>query len=96
MVVFLEKKSEVFNKFKEFKDLVENQIEKKIKVLKTDNGGESCEKEFEKFCKECGIAQQQKKKKTLYTPQHNGVAKMMNRSLMEKVRSSVLSGGSLG
>ena len=53
---FLKKKSKVFSKFKEYKALVENQIGKKIKVLKTDNGGEFCEKEFEKFCKECGIA----------------------------------------
>jgi hypothetical protein len=42
-IYFLRKKSEVFDKFKEFKALVENQIEKKIKVLRTDNGGELCE-----------------------------------------------------
>ena len=53
---FLKKKSEVFSKFKELKALVENQIEKKIKVLRTDNRGEFCEKEFEQFYKECGIA----------------------------------------
>jgi hypothetical protein len=41
-ICFLRKKSEVFDKFKEFKALVENQTEKKIKVLKTDNGGEFC------------------------------------------------------
>ena len=52
----LKKKIEVFNKFKEYKSLVENQIGKKIKVLRNDNGGEFCEKEFEQFCKQCGIA----------------------------------------
>ena len=41
---FLKKKPEVFNKFKEYKALVENQIGKKIKVLRTKNGGEFCEK----------------------------------------------------
>ena len=41
---FLKKKSEVFNKFKEFKDVVENQIGKKIKVLRIDNGDEFFEK----------------------------------------------------
>ena len=46
-IYFLKKKSEVFEKFKEFKALVENQIEKKIKVLRIDNGGEFCKKEFE-------------------------------------------------
>jgi hypothetical protein len=41
-IYFLRKKSEVFDKFKEFKALVENQTEKKIKVLRMDNGGELC------------------------------------------------------
>jgi hypothetical protein len=43
-IYFLRKKSEVFEKFKEFKSLVENQTDKKIKVLRTDNGGEFCGK----------------------------------------------------
>eukprot|EP00253_Pinus_taeda_P036710 PITA_36710 len=46
-IYFLKKKSEVFDRFKEFKALVENQTEKKIKVLRTDTGGEFCSKEFE-------------------------------------------------
>jgi hypothetical protein len=44
---FLMKKSEVFDRFKEFKALVENQIGKRIKVLRTDNSGEFYEDEFE-------------------------------------------------
>ena len=63
---FLKKKSKVFKKFKEFKALVGNQIENEIKVLRTDNGGELCDKDFEQFCKECGIARH---KPTPYTPQ---------------------------
>ena len=59
---------------------MENQIGNKIKVLRIDNGSEFCEKKFEQFCKECGIT-------TPYTPQQNGVAQRMNRSLMEKARS---------
>ena len=43
------------NKFKEFKALVENQTEKKIKALRTDNGGEFCNKKFEELYKKCGI-----------------------------------------
>eukprot|EP00253_Pinus_taeda_P021493 PITA_21493 len=91
-IYFLKKKSEVFDRFKEFKALVENQTEKKIKVLRTDNGGEFCSKEFEEFCKKCGIARQ---KTTPYTPQQNGVAERMNKTLMERARS-MLSGAGLG
>eukprot|EP00253_Pinus_taeda_P019884 PITA_19884 len=83
---------EVFDRFKEFKALVENQTEKKIKVLRTNNGGEFCNKEFEEFCKKCGIAWQ---KTTPYTPQQNGVAERMNKTLMERARS-MLSGVGLG
>ena len=35
-----EKKDEVFRKFKEFKALIENHTEKKIKTFRSDNGGE--------------------------------------------------------
>jgi hypothetical protein len=55
-IYFLRKKSEVFGKFKEFKALVKNQKEKKIKVLRTYNGGEFCGNEFEEFYKKFGIA----------------------------------------
>jgi transposase InsO family protein len=64
-IYFLRKKSEVFDKFKEFKALVENQIEKKIKVLRTDNGREFCGNEFEEFYKKFGIA---RNTTTPYTP----------------------------
>jgi hypothetical protein len=88
---FLRKKSEVFRKFEEFKSLVENEIDKKVKVLRTHNGGEFCGKEFEQFCKQCGIACQNT---TPYTPQQNGVAERMNMMLMDKARS-MLSGAKL-
>ena len=48
---FLKKKSEVFKRFLEFKALVENQNNRKIKVPRTDNGGEFCGKGFNQFCK---------------------------------------------
>jgi hypothetical protein len=54
-IYFLRNKYEVFDMFKEFKALVENQIEKIIKVLRKDNGGELCRNEFEELCQKCGI-----------------------------------------
>jgi hypothetical protein len=38
--------SESFDKFKEFKNKVENQLNKKIKVLHSDRGGEYLSYEF--------------------------------------------------
>ena len=46
-IYFSRKKYEVFDRFKEFKVLVENQTEKRIKVLREDNGGELYGNEFE-------------------------------------------------
>ena len=38
-VYFMKNKDEVFNKFKEFKSLIENHTEKNIKTFRLDNGG---------------------------------------------------------
>jgi hypothetical protein len=91
-IYFLKNKSEVFDKFKEFKALVENHTEKKIKVLRIDNGGEFYRSEFKEFYKKCGIERQ---KTTPYTPLQNGVVERMNMKLMEKERS-MLNGVELG
>jgi transposase InsO family protein len=89
-IYFVRKKYEVFDRFKEFNDLLENQTEKRIKVLRIDNGGEFCGNEFEELCKKCSIERQ---KTTPYTPQQNGVAERMNMTLMEKKGAcSVVSG----
>ena len=89
-IYFLLKKYEVFTKFKYFRDLVGNKLENKIKVLRTNNGGEFCGNEFEDFCKKCGIARQNTNP---YTPQHNGVVERINRMLMEKEKSMLSSAG---
>jgi transposase InsO family protein len=47
-------KDEIFNRFQEFKALVENLIGNKIKVLGSDNGGEYTSKEFDSFCRDAG------------------------------------------
>jgi IS30 family transposase len=91
-ICFLGKKYEFFDRFKEFKALVENQAKKIIKALRTDNGGELYGNEFEYLCKKCGI---ERKKTTPYTPQQNGFAERMKRMLMEKSRC-MLSGVRLG
>ena len=41
--------------FKDFKALIENQTGKKIKVFRSDSGGEYTSNEFIDFCKQAGI-----------------------------------------
>ncbi|GKC90446.1 retrotransposon protein, putative, ty1-copia subclass [Tanacetum coccineum] len=83
-VHFLRHKNEAFSKFKEWKQLVENQTGRKLKKLRTDNGLEFCNQEFNNLCKESGIARHLT---VAGTPQQNGLAERMNRTLLNKVRS---------
>lgn len=54
-VYFLKEKSEVFEKFKIFKALVENKIGLEIKAMRSDRGGEFTSNEFQKYCEDHGI-----------------------------------------
>jgi len=52
-ILFMQKKSETFSKFCEFKALVEKESRKQVKALRSDNGGEYICNEFNKlFTKE--------------------------------------------
>ena len=63
---------------------MENQTEKKIKVLRTDNGTEYGSNEFNDFCNEAGI---KRETTTVYTPNKNGVAERNNRTIVEFSRA---------
>ena len=45
-VYLMQRKSEIFDKFKEFRAEVENQLGKTIKTLRSDRGGEYLDQEF--------------------------------------------------
>ncbi|OMO97119.1 Integrase, catalytic core [Corchorus capsularis] len=79
-VHLLKTKNEAFEAFKEFKAKVENQKERKIKVLRSDRGGEYFFDDFDEFCEEHGIIHQ---RTAPFTPQHNGVAERKNRTLVD-------------
>ncbi|KAL0339785.1 UNVERIFIED_CONTAM: Retrovirus-related Pol polyprotein from transposon TNT 1-94 [Sesamum radiatum] len=89
-VFLMKQKGEVFEKFKQWKILVENQTGRKLKVLRTDNGLEFCNQNFTDLCNEFGI---KRHKTNPYTPQQNGVAERMNRTLLNKVRCLLISSG---
>ncbi len=81
-VFFLKHKSEVFGRFKEWKALVEKSTGCKLKAICTDNGGEYMSTEFQD--KSEGVRHERTVPKT---PEQNGVAERMNRTLVECVRS---------
>ncbi|KAJ1700426.1 hypothetical protein LUZ63_000205 [Rhynchospora breviuscula] len=83
-VYFLKNKDETFSNFKAFKALVEKQSEKKLKILRTDRGGEFLSKEFVNFCEAEGIHHELT---APYTPEQNGVAERKNRTVVEMGRS---------
>ena len=51
-IYFMKNKDEVFSKFKEFKALIENHTENKIKTFRSDNGREFTSNEFKELCKD--------------------------------------------
>ncbi|GJS37167.1 retrovirus-related pol polyprotein from transposon TNT 1-94 [Tanacetum coccineum] len=89
-VVMMKHKSEAFEKFKHWKILIENQTGKKIKRLRTNNGLEFCSRDFNDFCRDEGIARHYTVR---YTPQQNGEAERMNKTLLERTRCLLLNAG---
>ena len=76
----IKKKSDVLKKFIELKALIENASRKKIKILRSDNGGKYISNNFLHIFSEIGIHIQHS---FPYTPQQNSVAERKNQSLKE-------------
>ncbi|KAK8935338.1 hypothetical protein KSP39_PZI014000 [Platanthera zijinensis] len=87
----LTNKSKTFEKFQNYKKLMENQLDKKIKAVRTDRGGEFTSNQFNKFCMESGI---RRELTAPYSPQQNGIVKRRNRTILEVARSMILHSGS--
>lgn len=82
-IYFIENKNEALKCFKEYKAVAENQLQKKIKILRSDNGLEFCNKEFDLFLNKSGILHQ---RSNPYTPEQNGLCERFNRTVVEKAR----------
>ncbi len=77
----IKEKSEVYNKFMEYVSAAEVLVERKVKAIRCDQGGEYKSKNFIEFCKSKGIVIDYVQR---YTPEQNGVAERFNRSVVEK------------
>ena len=89
----IKERTEALDKFKIFKAEVENQHDKRIKIVRSDRGGEYYGRHtpygqvpgpFARFLQETGIVAQYSMPGE---PQQNGVAERRNRTLMDMVRS---------
>lgn len=86
-VYLLKEKSEVFSKFQEYYNYTKSLFNKSIHKLRCDNGGEYKSKEFQDFCKCNGIFIDY----TIpYTPELNGTAERVNRTIVEKARTMLI------
>jgi transposase InsO family protein len=83
----LKTKDQVFDHFKEWQAEVENRTGRRVKVLRTDNGGEYTSRKFQDHLKTCGIRHELTIPKT---PEQNGAAERLNRTLVEKTRAMLL------
>jgi hypothetical protein len=86
-VFFLKNKSEAFENFKIYKEMVENEMDSKIKCLRSDNGGEFTSKEFMDYCNNHGIKRQFF---VARTPQQNGVVERKNMTVQEMARTMLM------
>ncbi|GKB33018.1 putative ribonuclease H-like domain-containing protein [Tanacetum coccineum] len=80
-IELLDETSEIL---KNFIKEIENLVDKKVKIIRSDNGTEFKNKVMDDFCREKGIKREYSVAKT---PQQNGVAERRNRTLIEAART---------
>lgn len=79
----MKNKNNVFNTFKVFHVLIEREIVKTLKCMKSINEGEYCSNEFLVYCDKCNIRHE---KIISYTSQLNRMTEKMNKIIIERVR----------
>jgi hypothetical protein len=84
MLAFLKNKDDALDAFKKFLASAELETGERMRILRSDGGGEYCSREFEAFLAEKGIKHE---KTNAYTPQENGVAKRRNLTLANQTRA---------
>nr|GEV68081.1 hypothetical protein [Tanacetum cinerariifolium] len=85
-VFFLEHKDETYSTLKSFLNLVENQLNKKVKAIRCDNGTQFKNAQMIELYGTKGIRREYSNPRT---PQQNRVAKRKNKTLIEAARTIV-------
>lgn len=89
-VYLLSNKSDVPNVLKQYVALVQNQLGKKVKTIRSDRGGEYLNTHLRRYLADEGIKTQLT---AAYSPQQNGVAERKNRTLIEMARCMLIDAG---
>jgi len=84
LVYFLHRKDQAKQCTIDFVNMVDTQTESKVKVIRSDNGTEYCNSQLETFLRSRGIIHQSSIR---YSPQQNGTAERMNRTILDKARA---------
>nr|GEY81540.1 putative ribonuclease H-like domain-containing protein [Tanacetum cinerariifolium] len=87
IVFFLEHKDETYHILKDFINLVENQLNKKVKAIRCDNGTKFKNAHMIDLCGSKGIKREYSNPRT---PQQNRVAKRKNRTLIEAAKTMLV------
>jgi transposase InsO family protein len=80
----LKQKSDLHERLADFVAQAELETGGRVKILRTDGGGEYTGERTQKYLRECGIKHEMT---TADTPQHNGVTEQMNRTQVETART---------
>lgn len=87
VVYLIKHKNQVFNCFQDYVKMVHSMFSNlRISKLRCDNGGEYISNAFINYCSDNGIIVDYT---VPYTPQQNGKAERMNRSLVERARCMI-------
>jgi transposase InsO family protein len=82
-VYTIKERSHALDCFKRYKQMSEKRTGKVIKILRSDNGAEYCSNAFRDYLNQNGI---KRELNVEYSPQQNGVAERMNRTLLNVAR----------
>ena len=85
--LFLKSKDQAFECFKSLVPQLENACKRKLRAIRSDNGLEFVNSEFNEYCRERGI---EHNFSSARTPQQNGVIECKNRTLEDMARTMLL------
>ncbi|WVZ58133.1 hypothetical protein U9M48_008437 [Paspalum notatum var. saurae] len=83
-VFFMEFKDEAFGFVRDLVPRLRNESHKAMRAIRSDNGGEFRNSQFENFCRDLGLEHHFS---SPYTPLQNGVVERKNRTLVEMART---------